>query len=53
MFSTIIFNQPLKTYFNIFDEINTIVNTFRSHASIIKWKQKFSMKREFEFKSVT
>ena len=39
--------------FNIFDEIDLIINKFLSHPSIVKLKQKFSFKRKFAFKLVT
>ena len=61
MFSIyLLFNQSLKTLthlnsqmsqnFNIFDEINIIINKFWSHLKIMKQKQKSSIKRKFTFK---
>ena len=37
----------------IFDETDIFINTFWSHSSIVKLKQKMSFKRNFTFKLVT
>ena len=39
--------------FNIFNEINKIINKFWSHLKIMKQKKKSSVKRKFTFKPFT
>ena len=48
-----LFEWPDESKFNIFDEIDIIINKFWSHPKIIKLKQKFSIKRKFAFKPFT
>ena len=45
-----LFEWPNESKFNIFDEIDIIINKFWSHPKIIKLKQKFPMKRKLAFK---
>ena len=40
-----LFEWPVELKFNIFDEIDIIINKFWSHPKIIKLKQKFSIKK--------
>ena len=48
-----LFEWPDELKFNIFDEIDIIINKFWSHPKITKLKQKFSIKRKFAFKPFT
>ena len=47
-----LFEWPDEPKFNIFDEIDIIINKFWFHPKIIKLKQKFSIKK-IAFKSYT
>ena len=44
---------PDEPKFNIFDEIDTTINKFWSHPEIIKFRQKFSIKKKIAFKPYT
>ena len=48
-----LFEWPDEPKFNILDEMDIIINNFRSHLSIVKLKQKFSFERNFAFKTAT
>ena len=48
-----LFEWPGESKFNIFDEIDIIINKFWSHPKIPKLKQKFSLKRKSVFKPFT
>ena len=48
-----LFESPYELKFNIFDEIDVIINKFWSHLKIIESKQKFSIKKKFAFEPFT
>ena len=48
-----LFESPYELKFNIFDEIDIIINKFWSHLKIVKLEQKFSIKRKFAFELFT
>ena len=41
-----LFERPDEPKFNIFDEIDILINKFWFHPKIIKLKQKFSIKKK-------
>ena len=45
-----LFERPDEPKFNIFDEIDILINKFWFHPKIIKLKQKFSIKKKLRLK---